>query len=173
MNKEEAIKELQKQARHHCGEIECYNDGCEKSVELSKAINIISKIQKQKKVVVPKFVADWIETHKRCMPFLSHLFTDNLDEEINEWLDFSDNQNLMAKAWLYGYDVEKDKLYTVEIPNPNMNSHVILQKTKNKVVLIVVTNARWKGLEGSKLTESEIKQNFAWAWDAGFAREVE
>ena len=56
MNKQEAIKELQKQARHHCGEIECYKDGCEKSVELSKAINIISQIDEPQKVVIPKFV---------------------------------------------------------------------------------------------------------------------
>ena len=49
MNKQEAIEELQKQARHHCGEIECYKDGCEKSVELSKAINIVSCIDESQK----------------------------------------------------------------------------------------------------------------------------
>ena len=61
MNKQEVIKELQKQAIHHCGEIECYKDGCEKSVELSKAINIISQIKEPQKVVVPKFVGEWIK----------------------------------------------------------------------------------------------------------------
>ena len=57
MNKQEAIEELQKQARHHCGEIECYKDGYKKSVELSKAINIISQIDEPQKPVVPKLVA--------------------------------------------------------------------------------------------------------------------
>ena len=140
MNKQEVIKELQKQAIHHCGEIECYKDGCEKSVELSKAINIISQIDEPQKVVIPKFVGEWIETHKRWMPFLSHLFTDNLDEELKEWLDFSDNQNLMAKAWLYGYEVEKEPLYTVEIPNPNSNAHTILRKTEKGIVLVTMAS---------------------------------
>ena len=108
-------------------------------VEKSWAIYCIEQIHEPKKVVIPKFVAEWIETHKRWMPFLSHLFTDNLDEELKEWLDFSDNQNLMAKAWLYGYEVEKEKLYTVEIPNPNIigNEVYVLMKNGFKQVVMV------------------------------------
>ena len=131
----------------------------------------LPKPHEPQKVTVPKFVAEWIETHKRWMPFLSHLFTDNLDEQLKEWLDFSDNQNLMAKAWLYGYTVEKEPLYTVEIPNPNSNAHTILRKTEKGIVLVAMANARWNGWEESKLTESEIKQDFEWAFQ--FAKPVE
>ena len=56
--------------------------------------------------------------------------------------------------------VEKEKLYTVEIPNPNLNAHTVLQKTEKGIVLILVTNARWRGWESSKLTEAEIKKDF-------------
>lgn len=31
----------------------------------------------------------------------------------------------------------------------------------------------WKKKKGFQLTESEIKKDFDWAWDAGFAEEVE
>ena len=133
--------------------------------------DLVNEIYDDLKPVVPKFVAEWIETHKRWMPFLSHLFTDNLDEELKEWLDFSDNQNLMAKAWLYGYEVEKEKLYTVEIPNPNSNAHTILRKTEKGIVLVAMANARWNDWEESKLTEYEIKQDFDFLWQ--FAKEVE
>ena len=172
MNKKEVIKELQKQAIHHCGEIECYKDGCKKSVELSKAINIISQIDEPQKVVIPKFVGEWIETHKRWMPFLSHLFTDNLDEELKEWLDFSDNQNLMAKAWLYGYEVEKEKLYTVEIPDPNSYAYYrYLSRNDNGICIDASNDAKWKQKKRNQLTESEIKQDFDFLWQ--FAKEVE
>lgn len=140
-------------------------------INKSLVVEIINKINEPQKVTVPKFVAEWIETHKRCMPFLSHLFTDNLDEELKEWLDFSDNQNLMAKAWLYGYTIEQERLYTVEIPNPNLNAHVVLQKTEKGVVLVTVGNARWKGWESSKLTEAEIRKDFDFLWQ--WAKEVE
>ena len=129
----------------------------------NQVLGIISLIDEHQKVVVPKFVAEWIETHERWMPFLSHMFTDNLGEELKEWLDFSDNQNLMAKAWLYGYEVETEKLYTVEIPNPNGLVICLERLEGGKIALST--------LGGSKLTESEIKQDFDFLWQ--FAKEVD
>ena len=78
---------------------------------------------------------------------------------------------IVAKAYLYGYEIEPERLYTVEIPNPNLNTHTVLQKTEKGIVLVTVTNARWRGWKNSNLTESEIKQDFEWAWQ--WAKEVE
>ena len=75
------------------------------------------------------------------------------------------------RAWLDGYEVEKEKLYTVEIPNPNLNAYVVLQKTLDGLVLVAMANARWKDWEESKLTEYEIKKDFDFLWQ--FAKEVE
>jgi hypothetical protein len=116
MNKQEAIEKVTERMKQ-------LNMGGAIWVMKDDVIEIISQVHEPQKMTVPKFVAEWIETHKRCMPFLSHLFTDNLDEELKGWLDFSDNQNLMAKAWLYGYEVEKKlrklykKLDTKNFPN--------------------------------------------------------
>ena len=63
------------------------------------------------------------------------------------------------------------KFVTVEIPNPNINAHTVLQKTEKGLVLVTVGNTGWAEWESSKVTESEIKQDFEWAWQ--FAREVE
>lgn len=100
------------------------------------------------------------------MPFLSILFTDNLGEELKEWLDFSDNQNLMAKAWLDGYEIEKDKLYTVEIPNPNSaGGKLVLFKQQSSGRLILdLLNHNTNKPKYLHLTESEIKKDFEWAW---------
>ena len=68
-------------------------------------------LNEPEKPVVPQFVADWIEMHKRNAPFLKYLFTNNQDEELQNWLVTDENQNSMAKAWLFGYEVEKEKLY--------------------------------------------------------------
>ena len=162
MNKEKAIKEIKKASESFYA--------CD-YIKTNVAESIISKINEPQKVVVPKFVAEWIETHKRCMPFLSHLFTDNLDEELKEWLDFSDNQNLMAKAWLDGYEVEKEKLYTVEIPNPNGdNNRYGLCKVDGRIIIGSFVFG-FDRATNAKLTESEIKQDFEWAWQ--WAKPVE
>ena len=87
------------------------------------------------------------------------------------WLWVIAHHHDFIKAWHDGYTVEKEPLYTVEIPNPNSNAHTILRKTEKGIVLVAMANDRWKDWEGSKLTESEIKQNFEWAFQ--FAKPVE
>ncbi|MEY8701004.1 DUF1642 domain-containing protein [Streptococcus ferus] len=172
MNKEEAIQELQSQARHHCGEIECYKDGCEKSVELSKAIDIISKIDEPQKVVVPKFVAEYIEYCKHDKFYALHGAYATMDDKLKHWRFKGNNSELFAKAWLYGYEIESEKLYTVKIPNPNRKSflYALHRKDDGKIIIVVAAD-NYEEIEGYQLTESEIKQDFEWAWQ--FAKEVE
>ena len=58
---------------------------------------------------------------------------------------------------------EQEKLYTVEIPNPNGVVVCLERLDGGKIALST--------LGESRLTESEIKKNFEWAWQ--WAREVE
>ena len=138
----------------------------------NQVLDIVSHIDEPKKVTIPKFVAEWIVETEKIHNNLSWVwFSNPVSDELNAWL--KNHTETFMRAWLDGYEVEKQKLYTVEIPNPNLNAHVVLQKTGDGLVLVTVGNARWRGWESSKLTESEIKQDFEWAWDAGFAKEVE
>ncbi|WP_312248516.1 DUF1642 domain-containing protein [Streptococcus parasuis] len=70
---------------------------------------------------------------------------------------------------------KKEKLYTVEIPNPNdkycMNALKRLPSGKIQLVLLHRSNTRYFKNEEYQLTESEIKQDFEWAWQ--FAKPVE
>lgn len=68
---------------------------------------------------VPQFVADWIS---RCKQkgydlFLSMDYEDSdMSYEMHNWLTFSDeNQEILARAWLDGYEVEKEPLYWVQL----------------------------------------------------------
>ncbi|ENO1434142.1 DUF1642 domain-containing protein [Listeria monocytogenes] len=68
---------------------------------------------------VPQFVADWISRCKQreydlaCL--LDYVNTD-MPGEMNSWLISStDNQELLARAWLDGYEVEKEPLYYVKL----------------------------------------------------------
>ncbi|VEE82124.1 DUF1642 domain-containing protein [Enterococcus hirae] len=75
------------------------------------------------KPVVPKFVAEWIELCKEKADLTSCLsgsyaFAINCHERITEdedWLFESDHQELVAQAWLFGYEVEKEPLYRVKL----------------------------------------------------------
>lgn len=84
--------------------------------------DIVSAIEKHSpdgvKATVPQFVADWIEKNKGIYT-LRMLFSEtDMPNSVRKWTNGDNyNCNLMAKAWLYGYKVEKEKLYIVELPN--------------------------------------------------------
>ena len=78
-----------------------------------------------------------------------------------------------ARAWLDGYEVEKDKLYTVEIPNPNSaGGKLVLFKQQSSGRLILdILNPNINKPKYLHITESEIKQDFEWAFQ--FAKPVD
>lgn len=76
------------------------------------------------KVVVPQFVADWIEVCKEHLTTsLYTAMTPNFMKENNQsfdlilWIKKASNQDLFARAWLDGYEVEKEKRYLVTLKN--------------------------------------------------------
>lgn len=173
MNKQEAIEKIKRRTEYFKVEKE-YNRGFRDG--LNNSIPVIREIDEPEKPVVPQYVADWIEVCKDNLPLslansMNNIVmrSSNQPDKTIHWL--AKNSETFAKAWIYGYEVEKEKLYTVKIPNPNLNAHAILQKTKEGIVLVLVGNARWKGCKSSKLTEAEIKQDFDWAFR--WAKEVE
>jgi len=74
-----------------------------------------SLIHFEEKVVIPKFVADWIE---ECKNDDFHLFgamegISSNQKKIDYWFREDDNMELFARAWLDGYEVEEEKRYYV------------------------------------------------------------
>lgn len=75
-----------------------------------------SQLQQQSLPVVKDFVAKWIEYIKEKDNNARGLLTDfdNMPDDVNEWLFFQendDNINLILRAWLDGYTVEKPQMF--------------------------------------------------------------
>ncbi|HEM4087789.1 DUF1642 domain-containing protein [Streptococcus suis] len=86
-------------------------------VPLEVVVNTIDQIHEPQKVVVPKFIADSIEYCKNEEGYGLLCAMDYCDEynDTGEWLEH--NQETFALAWLFGYEIEQEKLYTVELFN--------------------------------------------------------
>ena len=91
------------------------------------------------KVVIPKFVADWIELCKEKANLIDCLQGGyrhfNGCEHIGEdedWLFEGDNQDVVARAWLDGYEVEKEPLYYIPLPHLETSDGIqqVLSKRK-------------------------------------------
>jgi hypothetical protein len=148
--------------------------------EVSSSFKAKSKeeLLDQLKPVVPQFVAEWIDKHKNGKKKyrLSHALENVFDDtELGLYIkqQEGDYTETIAKAWIDGYTVEKEKLYTVEIPNPNSaGGKLVLFKHQSTGRLILeMLNPIINKPKYLQLTESEIKQDFEWAWQ--FALEVE
>lgn len=145
----------------------------------------------QSKPVVQKFLADWYEEHKDNFYLNLHRLAWELIENLDED-DFVPKKALDSdfKRWYhktetaiqtlinmhqFGYTVEKEKLYTVEIPNPNWGGDSVTILSKNSKNMVIITRCvgdNWKNLDYVQLTEQEIRKDFEWAWEQGFAEEV-
>lgn len=164
MNKQEAIERIKSNALN-IGD----NDLV---VGLNVAKYIINQINEPQKVVVPQYVAEYIEYCKHEKFYALHGAYANMDDRLKCWRFKGNNIELFAKAWLYGYEIEKEKLYTVELPNPNGRECPILYKNRDgKVSVIFPSNPCWRTVINAQLTEPEIREDFGWAWQ--FAKEVE
>lgn len=143
---------------------------------------MIADLDEPEKPVVPQSIADWYEKNEYSLE--RNIYTlcirsyqrELPKEEFSKWFDDVRNKAIetLVKMKLYGYEVEKEKLYTVEIPSPNCSTddHYILSRLKNgKIIVNRYCIAQWKKFGDCQLTESEIKQDFDWAWQ--FAKEVE
>lgn len=71
--------------------------------------------EKPNTVVIPQFVAEWLEDCKEKKQSLYSALQDC--DSVNNWLDIEDNEELFARAWLDGYDVEPEKRYAVMLCN--------------------------------------------------------
>ena len=193
MNKQEAIEKIQNLEGLTILDKNINFDN--EMISKKKVLNIIKQLDelvkppepepwKPEKPVIPQFVAEWIKYCKSTkLTFLGAFhpvsehgirIADTFTEEVWKGIDWAKrNQDTFARAWLDGFEIEKEKLYTVEIPNPESVYPMILYKTDGGGVILgsCYTPDNWKKLEWNQLTESEIKQDFEWAFR--WAKEVE
>lgn len=73
--------------------------------------------------VVPEYIAEWIGYCKMRKISLAHALyrsDESVDERVFRWVvDSLDNQETFAEAWIFGYEVEKEKRYTVKMKGVN------------------------------------------------------
>ncbi|EIQ81492.1 hypothetical protein Javan94_0026 [Streptococcus phage Javan94] len=161
MNIEEAKRKLHNMA---------YRDLQTKPYDLKLAdvIQILNQIKlDQLKPEVPQFVADWYEEHKDNLEYNLYLYQMTIyDEKVEKddfyyWIQKSNSPiRTLINMHQFGYTIEKEKLYTVDLPNgqPLVRGINTLYFSQNLAA------------ENAQLTEAEIRKDFEWAWR--FAEEV-
>ena len=117
MNKQELI-----------GKYEYLNHDCFRRVDTSEVLKDLKQLDEPQKVKVPQMVADWIDVCKEnlAIGLYSAMNPDflkqwNKSDELICWIKKTSNQELFARAWLDGYEVEKQKSMGIEPNTPARN----------------------------------------------------
>ena len=123
MNKQELIEKLANLDRVY---------GEKFYVALDDVSDLVKQLDEQQKPVVPQFVADWIEESKKhCKNVVEFFKYKYPNVEMIKWIESEKRFDLIARAWLDGYEVEKEKRYLVKIKNIDTNSAYLKHQLQN------------------------------------------
>lgn len=155
MNKQELINSVKAWGAwctdHNTGEKDRY-------VKIDKVRELIEQLDEKQKVTVPKFVATWINQCKEkatladCLDGYYEISNGEVvsSEDFQNWVADNENDELTAKAWIFGYEVEKEPLYQIELPGTSWGAYLTKADNGDLVIFQNTTS-------GSAFTESEIK----------------
>ncbi|HAC0304125.1 TPA_asm: DUF1642 domain-containing protein, partial [Listeria monocytogenes] len=106
---------------------------------------------------VPQFVADWISRRRQegyNLIWSISYENNDMPDEMYEWLtSTADNQELFARAWLDGYEVEKEPLYYVQLIT-NSLGYLNVRNDGRRSLSDSVQNDIFK----TQFTEAKIKE---------------
>ena len=87
-------------------------------VDTSEVLRDLKQLDEPQKVTVPQFVADVIEGVRIESAELEDALLsawNNRNMDFVEWYNKKSNRDLFARAWLDGYEVEKEMRYLVKM----------------------------------------------------------
>lgn len=131
-------------------------------------LELIKLLDESQKVVVPQFVADWIEYFKKYSgslygsiapySYYGHAITDDFVGDVKKTLEWiRNNSETYARAWLDGYEVEEEKRYTV-----------VMKETKQPLYYNAGDKKLFFSMAkiASHFTRQQLeKLNFGWVFD--------
>ena len=143
-----------------------------KTGELARQIFLedLKQLDEPQPVKVKQFVADWIEVCKEHLT--TSLYTamnpdfmkeNNQSFDFILWIKKTSNQDLFARAWLDGYEVEEEKRYRISMPKTRnyMNNAQFLCEKDGKIFWC----GEWHPFR-TKFTRKQLEEaGFGWVFD--------
>ena len=133
-------------------------------VVVDAVLELVEQLDEPETVKIPQFVADWIEVCKEHLT--TSLYTamnpnfmreNNQSFDLTLWIKKTSNQEIFALAWIFGYEVEKEKRYTV-----------VMKATKQLLYYNVVDKKLFFSLGGlaTNFTQKQLEEaDFGWVFD--------
>ncbi|WP_261070079.1 DUF1642 domain-containing protein [Streptococcus mitis] len=125
-------------------------------------LKLIEQLDEPQPVKVPQCVADWITHSKnigRSLFGAMSIFEENT--EIKKWMQWAENQETFALAWIFGYEVEKESKYIVKVKATGqcLGKYYINNE-------ILSPRFIYTGRHADSFTRKELEEaDFSWVFD--------
>ena len=124
-------------------------------IDVDRIIDAIKQLDEPEKVKVPQFIAEFITEQKKLGHTLSYSIDASMSDIVAEW--YWDNSELFAQAWIFGYEVEKEKKYFVKLKA--VDQYLVSVKDEDFLGFL---QSRLR----SKFTRKELEDaNLGWVFD--------
>ncbi|ORO41271.1 hypothetical protein B7728_02145 [Streptococcus oralis subsp. tigurinus] len=133
-------------------------------------------VVEREKVIIPQFVAGIIEYYKGQNATLYDVYKEkNFNKQYNEWLlNEPDAYNKVARAFLDGYELEKEKKYKITLLNRNDGYLYLINQNADLAdkyghfspVVLLFTKCTNFSKKCYELTKKEVvSHDFGWVFD--------
>lgn len=125
-------------------------------------LELIKLLDETQEVEIPMFVADFITEQKKLSHTLSYSIDACMSDGVAEW--YWDNSELFARAWMDGYEIEKEKRYLVKMKSIDTNFN-FLNRHRNENYWIFSSKDK-NTLYQTQHTRKELEEaGFGWVFD--------
>lgn len=136
-------------------------------ISINGVLEDLRQLDEPQKITIPQVVADWIEWTKKDgldLQDAMNLISGEENEKLLRWFYNESNQETFARAWLDGYEVEKEKRYLVKIIGiTDYNSYLNYHKEENKWT---IESSMDTDTIRTKHTRKELEEDvFGWVFD--------
>ena len=148
------------------GKYEYLNHNFFRRVDTSEVLRDLKQLDEPQTVTIPQFVADVIEDAREQSAELEDAFEyvwEVAIGELREWFRKLENRDNFARAWLDGYEVEKEKRYRISMPRArNHKNHAQILCEKDEKIFWC---GEWYPFR-TKFTRKQLEEaGFGWVFD--------
>lgn len=119
------------------------------------------------KVKIPQFVAEYIEKSRlKGWDLLASMcfVLNEKNKKTTKWLYLGENKNIFALAWIFGYEVEKEKRYLVKVKGVAGYGRYLNKASSSKTYFFASENENYEYI--TKHTRKELEEaGFGWVFD--------
>lgn len=126
-------------------------------------LQLIENLDEPQKPVVPQYVADHLKKSKEIGRDLQDAMNSStILKEVDLWLYTDNNMDVFARAWLDGYEIEKEKQYRVKVKG-HIHENILVYGYGVKRYFF---SSSLEGNRRAKHTRKELEvSGFGWVFD--------